>query len=177
MMQKSKQRIFLIGPMGTGKSSIGNLLAQKLNYAFYDSDVAIEQQAGTNLAWIFDLEGEAGLRQREDKMINQLTQKNCIVLATGGTCIASTANRHALKTRGIVIYLTTSISEQINRTAKVNSRRPQLRHNREHIIANLHQRYQHYYTELADTSFATDNHSTSQVAQQIVDYLGNVSSG
>ena len=79
-----KRNIFLVGPMGAGKSTIGRQLAQQLNMEFYDSDQEIEKRTGADVGWVFDLEGEEGFRDREEKVINELTEKQGIVLATGG---------------------------------------------------------------------------------------------
>src|SRR3990167_10997537 len=95
------RNIFLIGPMGAGKSTIGRALAKELKLEFYDSDEVIEQRAGANIGWIFDLEGEEGFRRREQKVIEELTQKANIVLATGGGAIMAPENRTALSARGI----------------------------------------------------------------------------
>lgn len=79
-----KRNIFLVGPMGAGKSTIGRQLAQQLNMEFFDSDQEIERRTGADVGWVFDVEGEEGFRDREEKVINELTEKQGIVLATGG---------------------------------------------------------------------------------------------
>ena len=110
-----KRNIFLIGPMGAGKSTIGRLLAQQLNMEFIDSDAVIEERAGADISWIFDIEGEAGFRKREERIINELTQLQGIVLSTGGGAILSKENRNYLSARGIVIYLETTVEKQFQR--------------------------------------------------------------
>ena len=91
-----KRNIFLVGPMGAGKSTIGRQLAQQLNMEFYDSDQEIEKRKGADVGWVFDVEGEEGFRDREEKIINELTEKQGIVLATGGGSVKSreTRNQH-----------------------------------------------------------------------------------
>src|SRR5579863_8407223 len=113
-MNKNKN-IFLIGPMGAGKTSVGRYLAKHLNKTFYDSDQEIEKKMGVNLTWIFDLEGMSGFRHREMKMIDQLSALSNIVLSTGGGCIETPEVRELLRKRGIVIYMEVTLETQLNR--------------------------------------------------------------
>lgn len=169
--------IFLIGPMGAGKSTIGRAIAKKLQREFYDTDQEIEARAGADLAWIFDLEGEDGYRKREKQVIEELTKNTNIVLATGGGAITQSENRNALAARGIVIYLKTSLEQQFARTRR-DSKRPLLQtkdvHNR---IKELWAQREPFYIELADYSFDTDEKSISKIANVIVDYLHDKQSG
>ena len=123
-----KRNIFLVGPMGAGKSTIGRHLADELHLDFYDSDQEIERRTGADIAWIFDLEGEDGFRKREETVINDLTDKQGIVLATGGGSIVTKAVRNRLSARGIVVYLQTTIDKQVARTQR-DKRRPLLQNN------------------------------------------------
>ena len=118
-----KRNIFLVGPMGAGKSTIGRHLADELHLDFFDSDQEIERRTGADIAWIFDLEGEDGFRKREENVINDLTDKQGIVLATGGGSIVTKAVRNRLSARGIVVYLQTTIDKQVARTQR-DKRRP-----------------------------------------------------
>ncbi|VTN12262.1 Shikimate kinase 1 [Raoultella terrigena] len=106
-----KRNIFLVGPMGAGKSTIGRQLAQQLNMEFYDSDQEIEKRTGADVGWVFDVEGEDGFRDREEKIINELTEKQGIVLATGGGSVKSRETRNRLSARGVVVYLETTIEK------------------------------------------------------------------
>jgi shikimate kinase len=108
--------IFLVGMMGAGKTSVGRVLAKRLNKAFYDSDQVIEERTGVKVAVIFEIEGEAGFRQRESAIVDELTQLQDIVLATGGGAILGEGNRERLKTRGTVVYLRASVKDLLNRT-------------------------------------------------------------
>ena len=120
-----KRNIFLIGPMGAGKSTIGRQLAQQLSMEFVDSDNEIEQRAGADISWIFDVEGEEGFRKREERIINELTQRQGIVLSTGGGSVLSKDTRNYLSARGIVIYLKTTVDKQVERTLR-DKKRPSL---------------------------------------------------
>src|SRR6185437_14541282 len=103
-MAKSKtSNIFLIGPMGAGKSSVGKYLAQQLNMDFYDTDEEIETRTGVEIGWIFDLEGEEGFRRRETAIIKELIHLPKIVLATGGGSILEEENREMLRDHGTII--------------------------------------------------------------------------
>lgn len=165
------RNIFLVGPMGAGKSTIGRALAKELKLEFFDSDEVIEERAGADIAWIFDIEGEEGFRQREVKVISELTQKNNIVLATGGGVIISPENRTVLAARGTVIYLKTSLEQQYERT-KRDTRRPLLQtENLTERLEELRESRQPYYEELADISFETDKLTVKAVANNIIKYL------
>jgi len=110
------QRIFLIGPMGAGKTTIGRQLAKTLSMDFVDSDHEIETRTGANIPLIFDLEGEEGFRQRETAIIDELSQRDRLVLATGGGVVLRPENREYLRERGKVIYLQADIDQLLNRT-------------------------------------------------------------
>ena len=114
--------LFLTGPMGAGKSTIGRQLAKQLGLPFHDSDHEVEARTGVDIPLIFELEGEAGFRKREVTIIDELTRLPNIVLATGGGAVLDPANREHLKTRGRVIYLHTSVNHQLKRTRKDRNR-------------------------------------------------------
>jgi len=114
--------IFLIGPMGAGKTTVGRQLARRLSRPFYDSDREIEESCGVDIPTIFDFEGELGFRNRETRMIDFLTRKKDIVLATGGGAVLREENRHYLQSRGLVVFLDVDIDIQIERTSRNNSR-------------------------------------------------------
>src|ERR1700712_3559740 len=110
------RNIFLIGPMGSGKTAVGRHLARLFRYVFHDSDADIEARTGVDIPLIFDKEGEAGFRAREKESIERLTRPEGVVLATGGGAVIDADNRRLLHTRGIVVYLATSVSQQLERT-------------------------------------------------------------
>ena len=157
--------------MGAGKSTIGRTLAKELKLEFYDSDEVIEQRSGADISWIFDVEGEDGFRKREQKVIDELTQKNNIVLATGGGVVTSPENRNALAARGTVIYLRTSLQQQYERT-KRDTKRPLLQtEDLEGRLEDLREEREPFYEELADMSFETDKLTVKAVATNIIKYI------
>ncbi len=163
--------IFLIGPMGAGKSTIGRTLAKELKLEFYDTDEVIEERAGADISWIYDIEGDEGFRRREQKVIEELTKKNNIVLATGGGVVVTPENRNALAARGTVIYLKTSLQQQYERT-KRDTKRPMLQtDNLEERLESLRAEREPFYEELADISFETDKLTVKAVANNIIKYI------
>lgn len=166
------QNIFLIGPMGAGKTTIGRHLAKELQYNFYDADKEIETHAGADINWIFDVEGEDKFRKREEQVIAELTGLQDVILATGGGCVLSQHNRTHLSARGIVVYLQVSIEHQLARLE--HSRDRPLFHkapNPQTALEKLAQQREPYYLELADMIIDTDDLSPHAIAQQILDKL------
>ncbi len=108
--------IFLVGMMGAGKTSVGRVLAKRLGKTFFDSDHVIEERTGVRVSVIFDIEGEAGFRSRERVVIDELTRRDDIVLATGGGAVLSAENCNALRARGTVVYLRATVRDLLNRT-------------------------------------------------------------
>ena len=167
-----KRNIFLVGPMGAGKSTIGRHLADELHLEFYDSDQEIERRTGADIAWIFDLEGENGFRLREEAVINDLTDMQGIVLATGGGSVVSKAIRNRLSARGIVVYLQTTIDKQVARTQR-DKRRPLLQtDNPEQVLKDLAGERNPLYEEVSDYVVDTDDQSARAVANQIINKIG-----
>ena len=163
-----KRNIFLIGPMGAGKSTIGRHLADELHLDFFDSDQEIERRTGADITWIFDLEGEEGFRKREENVIYDLTDKQGIVLATGGGSVMNKDVRNRLSARGIVVYLQTTIDKQVARTQR-DKRRPLLQHGEpETVLRELAEVRNPLYEEVADYVIDTDDQSARAVANQIV---------
>lgn len=167
-----KRNIFLIGPMGAGKSTIGRELADRLHLEFFDSDHEIERRTGADIAWVFDLEGEEGFRKREETVIEDLSEKHGIVLATGGGSVISTQVRNHLSARGIVVYLETTIDKQVARTQR-DRRRPLLQTSEEPrtVLENLAVERNPLYEEIADIIVQTDDQSAKVVAHKIIERL------
>ena len=163
----SKRNIFLIGPMGSGKSAVGRALARLFRLKFYDSDADIEAKTGVDIAFIFEKEGEEGFRLREREAIERLTGLDGIVLATGGGAIILPENRRALAERGSVVYLETSVAEQLERT-RHGRHRPLLNGtDPEQKLAELMQFRANLYAEIADLTVRTDGRRVQLVAEEI----------
>jgi len=172
MATAKHKNIFLIGPMGAGKSSVGKYLASQLNMDFYDTDEEIEKRTGVEIGWIFDLEGEAGFRRRETAVIKELVKLPSIVLATGGGSTLEEENREILTKNGTVIYLEVTLDYQHHRTIN-DSRRPLLRvKNRQEILEKLYYERAPFYEAIADCKVHTDNRSIRDVVDEIMRWLG-----
>lgn len=162
------QRIFLIGPMGAGKSTSGRLLARTLGLTFVDSDKVIEERTGASIPLIFELEGEAGFRAREKAMIDELTQSSSIVLATGGGAILAPENREALRERGKVVYLHASVDHQMERTAHDRNRPLLQTPDRRGKLEELMRIREPLYRQTAHLVVETDGLSPRTVVQRII---------
>jgi len=163
--------VFLIGPMGAGKSTIGRLLSQSLGLEFHDSDREIEARAGTNIPWIFDVEGEEGFRQREEGVIDELTRLEGIVLATGGGAVLRESNRRHLQSRGTVVYLQTSIEQQLARTAKDRNRPLLQTENPRVVLEQLIAQRDPLYRDCCDLMIRTDRRHPRGVVNDIIRFL------
>lgn len=150
--------------MGAGKSTLGRMLAANLDKTFMDSDRCIEERAGANIPWIFDLEGEDGFRQRETQVLDNLTQRTDLVLATGGGAVIRPENRRMLRSRGVVVYLRTRVDTQLARTAKDKNRPLLQKTDPKAILAQLLAEREGYYMELADIIVDTDDENPRALA-------------
>ena len=160
--------IFIVGPMGSGKSTVGKIISDEMFLNFFDTDEEIESRTGASIDWIFDLEGEEGFRGRESDILDEMVKKNSIVLSTGGGIILSDDNRELLSSRGTVFYLSTPISVQVERTAK-DKDRPLLKNgDPEEILTKLHKERKALYEEVSDHIVETENKSSKEVAAEIV---------
>jgi shikimate kinase len=168
---KTPGSLFLTGPMGAGKSTIGQQLSKQLELPFQDSDHEIEARTGVDIPLIFELEGEAGFRKRESVVIDELTQLPEIVLATGGGSILDPANREHLNSRGQVIYLRASVDQQLKRT-RMDRNRPLLqtedpRTRLEELMAVRDP----LYLEIASIVIETDGMRVRDVVKKILEML------
>lgn len=162
-----KGNIFLIGPMGSGKTAVGRLLARALRFDFYDSDADVELRTGVDIAFIFEKEGEAGFRVREKESIERLTRLESIVLATGGGAVIDDDNRRLLAERGVVVYLATSIDQQIARTRHARHRPLLQDTDPERKLHELMQHRAALYAQIADFTVSTDGRRVHVVADEI----------
>lgn len=167
----TEERVFLIGPMGAGKSAVGRLLAQRLRRAFLDSDRALEERTGVDIARIFDVEGEAGFRAREEAMLQELTQHPGVVLATGGGAVIREGNRACLRERGVVVYLHTSVDTQLVRTRHSDRPLLQTEDPRARLQTLMHARAP-LYEMLADIIVDTDHGTIATIVDEIIQRLG-----
>lgn len=159
--------LFLIGLMGAGKTSVGRVLAQRLHKAFYDSDEEIERATGVRIPVIFDIEGEAGFRAREARMLAELVRKRNIVLATGGGAVLSDRNRKLLRANGTVIYLHAAVQDLWLRT-RHDRNRPLLQSGDAFAkLAELYAQRDPLYREIADLVVDTGSQSVKSLARRI----------
>lgn len=163
--------IYLVGPMGAGKTTVGRHLAEILGREFVDSDHEIEAKTGASIPWIFEKEGEIGFRHREKQVLDQLTQLENLVLATGGGAITQKDNRHMLRTRGIVIYLFAPVEIQLQRTHR-DKNRPLLQvDNPEKRLRELLKVRDPLYKEIAHYVVDTHNGAARDLACQILNSI------
>lgn len=165
------QNIILIGPMGSGKTTVGRQLSKRLRMDFVDSDHMIEERCGVSIATIFDIEGEDGFRIRETKMLKELCERNGTVLATGGGAIVSEENRILLR-KGYVVYLKTSIETQLARTQK-NQNRPLLENvDAQEKLEELMRDRGKLYEQEADLTVTSGDRVVSKVVEEICVAMG-----
>jgi shikimate kinase len=163
--------IFLVGPMGAGKSAVGRQLARALHLDFYDSDDEIEARTGVDIAFIFEKEGEQGFRKRETAVIDETSARQGIVLATGGGAVLDPQSRNRLAARGYVVYLFTTVDQQLKRTRR-GRHRPLLENgDRRAVLEELMRIRDPLYREIADLTVATDGRKVNQVAREITEAL------
>ena len=166
-MINQKGNIILIGPMGSGKTSTGRMLAKEMGYAFADTDEEVTKRTGVSIAYIFDVEGEEGFRKRECLALKECLNDNNTILSTGGGIVLSKENRDLLQDRGMVVYLQTSIRSQVKRTASTNNR-PLLQNNDpEETLEKLMLTRAPLYEEIADITIMTDNKSLQEMSKEI----------
>lgn len=169
-MAKS-DNIFLIGPMGAGKTTIGRQIAKNLGVDFVDSDHEIEQRTGASIPLIFEIEGEEGFRRREREVIDDLTRRKGIVLATGGGAVLDPANRNHLAGRGTVIYLRASLDHLLKRTARDRNRPLLHTEDPRARLEGIIKIREPLYREIADIIIDTDSNTVRATVRMIEDQL------
>jgi len=161
------KRIFLIGPMGSGKTTVGQLLAQQLHRRFVDLDSEIERRCGVDVRTIFDIEGEAGFRSREHLLLDELSQHENTVLATGGGTVLAPANRELLRQRGFVVWLDTTVDQQIKRLER-DQRRPLLqRPDRREVLVGLATERNQLYGQCAHLRVHSADVTPARMAENV----------
>jgi shikimate kinase len=155
-----------VGPMGSGKTAVGRQLALRTGREFFDSDQEIERRTGVDIPYIFEKEGEAGFRDREREVIEALSRRDGLVLATGGGAVLAKDNRDRLSDTGIVVHLDTTVDEQLRRTHR--STRPLLQTDDPRcVLEELRKQRQPLYEAIADYSFNTTGKRVRTVATMI----------
>jgi len=174
MVISTPNNIFLVGPMGAGKSTVGRQLGKSLKKQFIDCDKEIEKRTGASISLIFDVEGESGFRQREQQILDELTKRDDLVLATGGGAVLDELNRSRLMSRGFVVYLNAPLDLLIERTSR-DKTRPllQTENPKQRIIELLEQR-DPLYRQVADTIVETNRRSARHVVKEIQERLDNL---
>lgn len=171
MTNSKNGNVFIIGPMGAGKTTVGKKLAKKLNKIFIDSDKEIEKRTGASISLIFDVEGESGFREWEKKILAELAKENDIVLATGGGAILSESNRKILMKKGLVIYLEASPELIFKRTAYDNSRPLLDTKDRAETINELLKTRKPIYENCADFTINVDKKSADRIINEICNWI------
>jgi shikimate kinase len=168
---RTRSNIFLVGPMGAGKTTVGRRLAELRGLQFADSDHEVEQRTGVDIPFIFEREGEAGFRKREKQVIAELTAGQGLVLATGGGAVLDADNRQHLAGRGFVVYLRASIDHQLRRTGRTESRPLLQAGNRRETLETLFAVRDPLYREVADLVLDADGGNARNLAQDISRHL------
>ena len=171
MVSESVGNVFLVGPMGSGKTTIGQRLAELLGLEFLDCDRELEARTGASVSLIFDVEGEAGFRSREAQMLEELAARDGILLATGGGVVIDAANRETLRRRGLVVYLKTSVEQQLRRLGRDRSRPLLQTADRRERLQRLAEQRNPLYEAIAEIEFPARNKGPDAVARQLADVI------
>ena len=167
--------VFLIGPMGSGKTAVGKQLARLLHLQFHDSDAEIEHRTGVDIPYIFEKEGESGFREREREVIDSLTQLQDVIIATGGGAVLLPQNREYLANRGRVVYLQTGIEQQLERTRHGRQRPLLYTEDPESKLRELMSLRAPLYESIAALVVSTDGRQVRAVAEEVVQRLQELS--
>ena len=177
MPQAATRSVFLVGPMGSGKTAVGRQLAGRLGYRFVDSDAEIERRTGVDIPYIFEKEGEAGFRLREREVIDELSAREAIVLGTGGGAVLAPDSRERLAARGVVVYLETSVDQQLGRTRRSTNRPLLFTDDPRGRLAELMMVREPLYRSIAAITVRTDGRKVRSVVEEIADALGRMGIG
>ncbi|CAG0878785.1 unnamed protein product [Cyprideis torosa] len=169
---KNHPNIFLIGPMGAGKTTVGRNIARRLKMDFFDSDKEIERLCGVSIPTIFEYEGEQGFRDRETKIIDELTQRSPILLATGGGSVLREENRRMLRQRGTVFYLRVNLKEQFSRISNDKNRPLLQTENPRETLRQMMLERSPIYESVADYRVNSNGRNMRHVIDQILRHLG-----
>ena len=162
------ENIILVGPMGSGKSAVGRLLADRLGLTLLDSDVEIEVRTGVDVPYIFEREGEDGFRAREAEVLDEITRREGVVVATGGGAVLDPLTRERLRGRGRVVYLRTSVDQQLARTRRTAHRPLLMNPDPRGTLERLMAQRSALYEEVADITVDTDGRKVKTVVEEIL---------
>jgi shikimate kinase len=162
-----RRNVYLIGPMGSGKTAVGRRLAALLGKEFFDSDAEIERRTGVDIRYIFEKEGEARFRARERETIADLTALHDVVVATGGGVVLDAANRERLATTGAVVYLETDLDTLVRRTKGTKARPLLVNEDPRIVLERLMALRRPLYEGLADLRIETTGRQVRAVAAEI----------
>lgn len=167
MTDSPARRVYLVGPMGSGKTTLGRRVAGKLGLEFLDCDEEIERRTGASVNLIFDIEGEAGFRERESDMLERLSRRDGVLIATGGGVVTVARNRERLNSSGLVVWLRTSVAQQLRRL-ELDRKRPLLQApDRRARLEALAAERDPLYGEVADLVFSSRKRNVPQVAEEL----------
>ena len=165
------ENVYLIGPMGSGKTTVGQRVAKLLGLDFFDCDQELEAQTGASVSLIFDLEGEEGFRDRETRMLEQLTSRRGVLVATGGGVVLRRHNRELLRRNGLVVYLSTPVNHQLRRLSRDRTRPLLQNGDRKERLARLAAQRNPLYSELAAIEFPSQNRGLDVTARALADLI------
>ena len=170
-MTKQLRNIILIGPMGSGKTSTGRVLAKEINHIFLDTDEEVTRRTGVSIAYIFDIEKESGFREREYQALKSLMENENSVIATGGGIVTHKQSRKLIKNHANIVYLKTGIQKQIER-ATVSENRPLLIDtDTEKKLKELMLTRAPLYEEISNIKINTDKKTPKELALEIIEQL------
>ncbi|MCA1778041.1 MAG: shikimate kinase, partial [Xanthomonadaceae bacterium] len=161
------RNIFLIGPMGSGKTSLGRRIASRLGLDFIDVDEQIERRCGVEVRLIFEIEGEAGFRERESTMLAEIARRDGQLIATGGGSVLDARNREVIGASGLVVWLRTSVDQQLSRLSRDKRRPLLLAPNRLELLTDMAAVRDPIYAALADIVFESRNRPLAQMARAL----------
>jgi shikimate kinase len=162
------ENIVLVGPMGSGKSAVGRLLAGRLGLELVDSDAEVEARTGVDIPYIFEREGEAGFRVREAEVLDEITLRHGVLVATGGGAVLNPDTRRRLRDRACVVYLRASVDQQLARTRRNNHRPLLMNPDPRGTLERLMTQRSALYEEVADLTIDTDGRKVKTVVDEIL---------
>ena len=172
MKVNTNKNIILVGPMGSGKTTLGRNLSERLKKDFYDSDHEIINRTGVSIDHIFEIEGESGFRDRETEILKNLCSMKNIIIATGGGVVLKLENRDLMKVSAMVIYLSSSLEQILRRTSKSKTR-PLLERSKDRrkTISDIIKAREGFYQDVASVTINTNGKKLTEVIEEIVNNI------